>query len=67
MNQQIRVTLNTNQDTIEQFRLIAKKLGMVSTSGPLAGEGNQNQLVEAIASGRFLVIENPVYKEADTA
>jgi len=65
MSEQIRVTLNTNQETIEQFRHIAKRFGMVSKTGPLAGEGNQNLLVEAIANGRLLIVENPQYRTSD--
>ena len=57
-----KVTLNVDNDAIAQFRAIAARFGMVSASGPLAGQGNQNQLVEAIANGRLLVVENPAYE-----
>ncbi len=59
-----KVTLNVNEDAIVKFRRLAAELGYISGSGPLAGHGNQNQLVEAIASGEILIVKNPAFTAA---
>ena len=57
-----KTTLSVDEQAIKRFRKIAERYGLVSLTGTLAGQGNQNQLVEAIADGRFLVVENPAYE-----
>jgi hypothetical protein len=60
----VKVTLNVEEKEIERFRELASEFGFISGSGRLAGQGNQNQLVAAIASGQVLVVKNPAYSTA---
>ncbi len=51
-----KLTILLAEEDIDRLRMMAQDGGYVSTTGPLAGQGNITKLIEAIARGSVVIV-----------
>ena len=61
--------LELSDETIDELRVVATKLDLVTTAGPFAHMGNITGMLRGIANGAFAVVpvEKPVQQELPLA